>query len=57
MGIALFIIAGIQVLGALLVVSIVGKERQPVTHGVAVATVLFVAAMATVLVVAGIRLS
>jgi hypothetical protein len=53
---ALFVVAGWNVAGALLVIGNIGKTRKPTTPGTAVVGVIIAAAMVTVLVLAALEL-
>ena len=52
MRIALYVIAGLEVLAALFAVGQIGKPRKPRTPADAVATVIICAALATALILA-----
>lgn len=56
MNIALFVIAAMQVGGALAIIYTIGKERKPVTHGQAIFIVLIQAVMAGLIIAAALRL-
>lgn len=53
---ALYVLAGLNVFAAIGRVAMIGKPRRPVTGGDALASVVFCATVATVLVIAAIRL-
>jgi len=53
---ALYALAGLNVFAAIGRVSMTGKPRKPVTRGDAIASVVFCAAVATILVIAAMRL-
>jgi hypothetical protein len=53
---ALYVLAGLNVFAAIGRVVMIGKPRKPVTRSDAIASVVFCAAVATILVIAAVRL-
>jgi hypothetical protein len=53
---ALYALAGLNVVAAVGRVAMIGKTRKPVTRGDAIASVVYCATVATILVIAAIRL-
>ena len=56
MAYALYLLAGLNVFAAIGRVAMIGKPRKPVTRGDALASVVFCATVATILVIAAMRL-
>ena len=56
MAYALYVLAGLNVFAAISRVAMIGKPRKPVTRGDAIASVVFCATVATILVIAAMRL-
>ncbi len=56
MSIALYVLAGLIALSTLLTVASVGKQRKPVTAGIAIIVIVVNAAIIVLLVLAGLRL-
>jgi hypothetical protein len=53
---ALYALAGLNVVAAISRVGMIGKTRKPVTRGDAIVSVVYCATVATILVIAAIRL-
>jgi len=53
---ALYVLAGLNVFAAISRVAMIGKPRKPVTRGDAIASVVYCATAATILVIVAMRL-
>jgi hypothetical protein len=53
---ALYVLAGLNVVAAIGRVAMIGKPRKPITRGDAIASVVFCATVATILMIAAMRL-
>ena len=56
MAYALYVVAGLVVLAGISRVAMIGKPRKPLTRGDAIASVVYCAAVVTILVIAAMRL-